>query len=374
MVCTGNKLKTDNTGRIRTLQASRFLFVFLIYLSHSVGVLAGSPFDFGGESGVAFFFVLSGFVLSYGYGPRVSRGQFRLAPFFWRHFWHMYPLHIFLFVVAVALDARIGHTYDMVQIVSSVLLVQTWIPSAHTLFVGNGVSWFLCDILFCYLVFASLYRWLMRVPVRGLLCGFGAFALVYGVAAYNVPRDMVNCTLYVSPLLRCVDFALGIMAYRYYKLMPAVPSGAGAAGRWPLALFPLADIALLVVSYAAYQLLPAGLRCAMLFWPVMPVLVVRLASADGSGHWLVKLLYTRAMMWLGSLSFEIFMVHLLVIRVAQHMLLADGGMGHAAVCLVCGMGATVAVAWGVQKAYVNPLSKVITQINNKKWIKDNVRS
>ena len=54
-------LRQDNTNRIRTLQAARFLFILLIYLSHSVEPLAHSPFDFGGEGGVAFFFVLSGF-------------------------------------------------------------------------------------------------------------------------------------------------------------------------------------------------------------------------------------------------------------------------------------------------------------------------
>ena len=102
--------------------------------------LAHSPFDFGGEGGVAFFFVLSGFVLSYGYGPRVSRGEFKGKRFFWKHFWHLYPLHLLFFSATVALDYRLGVTYDALQIVTSLLLVQTWIPSDHTLFVANGVS------------------------------------------------------------------------------------------------------------------------------------------------------------------------------------------------------------------------------------------
>lgn len=147
-------LRQDNTNRIRTLQAARFLFILLIYLSHSVEPLAHSSFDFGGEGGVAFFFVLSGFVLSYGYGPRVSRGEFDGKRFFWKHFWHLYPLHLLFFSATVALDNRLGVSYDALQIATSLLLVQTWIPSDHTLFVANGVSWFLCDTLFCYIVFA----------------------------------------------------------------------------------------------------------------------------------------------------------------------------------------------------------------------------
>lgn len=55
----------DNANRIRTLQGARFLFVVLIYMSHCVTENIVEPFDFGGEIGVSFFFVLSGFVLSW---------------------------------------------------------------------------------------------------------------------------------------------------------------------------------------------------------------------------------------------------------------------------------------------------------------------
>ena len=93
---------------------------------------------------MAFFFVLSGFVLSYGYGPRVSRGEFDGKRFFWKHFWHLYPLHLLFFAVTVALDYRLGVSYDALQIVTSLLLVQTWIPSDHTLFASlttiNGIT------------------------------------------------------------------------------------------------------------------------------------------------------------------------------------------------------------------------------------------
>lgn len=62
----------DNIGRKRTLQGVRFLFVLLIYISHCTSPNITTQFDFGGELGVSFFFILSGFVLSWGYGPRLS--------------------------------------------------------------------------------------------------------------------------------------------------------------------------------------------------------------------------------------------------------------------------------------------------------------
>ena len=50
---------------ISALQSLRFVFVMMIFMSHfSYGGLM--PFDAGGDCGVAFFFLLSGFVLTLG--------------------------------------------------------------------------------------------------------------------------------------------------------------------------------------------------------------------------------------------------------------------------------------------------------------------
>ena len=57
---------------IRTLQSLRFFFIMLVVLSHYIG----SSFDFGGECGVSFFFILSGFVLSLAYSGKIADGTF----------------------------------------------------------------------------------------------------------------------------------------------------------------------------------------------------------------------------------------------------------------------------------------------------------
>lgn len=360
-----NIFQQDNTGRIRTLQASRFLFVFLIYLSHSIEPLAGTSFDFGGESGVAFFFVLSGFVLSYGYGPRVSRGEFQPKRFFWQHFCHLYPLHLLFFAMTLVLDYKLGIRYDCVQIVASLLLVQTWIPSSHTLFVVNGVSWFLCDVLFCYIVFAPLYRLLTSIAMRRLLALFAVFAVGYGCVAQAVPSHMINCTLYVNPLLRCVDFSLGILAYRCYKqiygCVQTTCGGKAIVNTIISKSFPLADIAVLLTVYIVYQYANPGIRSAMLFWPVMPVLVLRLAAADRSDTLGARMLRSPLMAKLGGISFEIFMAHLFVNRVVQHFVVLDGTWQRAAMNLVLGIVATIIVAWMVQKTFVKPTYGVINR-------------
>ena len=348
-------LQQDNTGRIRTLQGARFLFVVLIYLSHCVTPRTVHPFDFGGELGVAFFFTLSGFVLSWGYGPRVSRGEFKPKQFFWRHFWHFYPLNLLLFAVALALDLRAGHCYDWMQLASSLLLVQAWIPWNHTLYNVNAVSWFLCDIIFFYAIFKWLYGWIMGL--RGFGWKFVAFAVAYCIAACNVPKDMVNCTLYANPLLRSVDFALGIVVYRQYKTRQLMTFSRKNA-RFEL----LAWLFAFWILYNAYQWLDGnGLRCAALFWPFVPTLVIALAVADGTRGVMARLLASRLMVWLGGISFEFFMVHLLAMRLTQHCIrfeaTAEGDMEYYLVSFFV----TVVLACVLHSCFVKPIAGTINR-------------
>ena len=122
----------------------------LIVFSHIIG----KSFDYGGECGVSFFFMLSGFVLSLAYGDGVRVGQFSTRRFFLRQLSKFYPLHLLMLVVFVVLDARLGIIYDWQHLLPSVLLLQSWIPDEAYYFVANGSSWFLCDVLFFYLLFS----------------------------------------------------------------------------------------------------------------------------------------------------------------------------------------------------------------------------
>ena len=84
---------------IQTLQSLRFIFIMLIVFSHIIG----KSFDFGGECGVSFFFMLSGFVLSLAYGRKVEERQFSTRSFVLRQLLKFYPLHILMLMAFVAL-------------------------------------------------------------------------------------------------------------------------------------------------------------------------------------------------------------------------------------------------------------------------------
>ena len=150
---------------IKTLQSLRFFFIMLVVLSHYIG----TSFDFGGECGVSFFFVLSGFVLSLAYSERVSQGLFSTRNFFVKQWIKIYPLHLLTFIIMFALDLRLGKYCDPLAAIANLLLLQSWIPADSFYFVANSPSWFLCDILFFYLVFSSLNKLILCANKRKLL-------------------------------------------------------------------------------------------------------------------------------------------------------------------------------------------------------------
>ena len=128
---------------IRSLQSLRFVFIYLVVISHFVN----RTFDFGGECGVSFFFMLSGFVLSLANAGRIGQGTYSTRGLFMRQLFKVYPLHILTMAIMLVMEWRLGNGYSPMVLLTNVLLVQSWVPSDDFYFVANGSSWFLCDIL-----------------------------------------------------------------------------------------------------------------------------------------------------------------------------------------------------------------------------------
>lgn len=303
---------------IETLHSLRFVFIMLIVFSHIIG----KSFDFGGECGVSFFFILSGFVLSLGYGKKVKQGYFQTPKFLLRQLLKFYPLHLLTLVVCVLLDARLGRYYDICHLLPNILLLQSWIPFDEYYFVANGASWFLCDILFFYLVFSSMYRLLNELTVRHAVIFVVVVLLLYSFLATIIPSLSVNSILYTNPLMRLLDFCLGILLCRFYvtkesetlKMMTR-------CSRLSLTIIEVALVILLVASFYVYDMLPARYRCAAFFWFVIPPVIGYFSYADRNGGLVTRCLKQPLMLWLGGISLEIFLVHGFVFRIVNSVFL-----------------------------------------------------
>ena len=122
---------------------------------------------------------------------------------------------------------------------------------------------------------------------------FSACVLTYFV----VPEEKVNAILYVYPLVRFVDFYIGMLLCRWFERGYRVPQ----AG-WLECLL----IVCLVAALAVYPWMDVKFRNAPLYWLVLIPLILVFAKGKGRvSAWLS----TRPMQLLASLSMPFYMIH-----------------------------------------------------------------
>lgn len=268
------------------------------YFGGTAGVAWGVLFE-AGKTGVTLFFILSGFVLAWGYKPRQSARSF-----WWHRVARIYPLH--LVGVALALVAALTlvpeiRTDGAAPLAANIFLVNGWVPDWWQ--AGNPASWSLVCEAFFYLSFPFLIRPLVRASNRALttvvVASLVLVALAPQIAAF-APGVLSSAS---TPLLRLPEFVIGMTLALLMKRGEWMPPRLGLA-------LPLA-----VAGYALSEapMIPGtdvhlGLAGTVGFFAL---LVASLADADARGRstFLARPLWQE----LGRLSFAFYLVHLLVI-------------------------------------------------------------
>src|SRR5260221_11556541 len=98
-------------------------------------VLAHHYFGFeAGYSGVTFFYVLSGFILTVNYGQ--IRTWSERKDFWWKRFARIYPTYLLTTLLCIPAGAG---TFPM--LIAQLALIQSWIPSWSYWFAFNAPSW-----------------------------------------------------------------------------------------------------------------------------------------------------------------------------------------------------------------------------------------
>ena len=312
-----------------SLQSLRFVFVMMIFMSHfAFGDFR--PFDAGGDCGVTFFFLLSGFTMSMGYGPSLDSGTFRFRHYLVRRLSKIYPLHLLCLVVFLVLFRP---EVD-VKLPLNALLLQSWVPDSAYYFSYNGVSWFLSSLAFCYLLFPLAYRKGNVLLLAALLTGCLAVYLL-------VPYDRINALLYVSPWMRFVDFFLGIMLFKVYDHHQRIAGPAWAE---------LLMVALLVLALWAYPYADAKWRNAPLFWLVLLPFIFVFARQQGP---VSRLLQCRILQWLALLSMPVFLLHPIVFRALFHFF---PSIPEALMLILC-FTSVVALSWLIDRLFLRRISR-----------------
>ena len=332
-------------GQIAELTSLRFIAAFAVLVLHYRELVWPMP-DWllrgivGGQYGVTFFFVLSGFILTWRYhgwfADGVDDGRYwrfqrlRLA--------RIYPIYI----VGLLLDTpwhlveRAGQMGDDGQTywaswLFNLIGLQAWVPAMPFAMFWNTPAWSVSAELFFYAAFPFACAWLTRrarsTARLGVLLAvvvtvatgvyFAVIWLVYVVTPLSSETQYI--VLVYNPLLRCGEFLGGCIAgqlflhWRQRAVAPLADEDVARARR-------RRNVALLacLLAVCGRIWMPDYTGASQALWTldyavkfpifILPFVAIILAIASGP-TFLSPLLERPWMVLLGESSYALYMIH-----------------------------------------------------------------
>jgi len=268
---------------------------------------------------VGYFFLLSGFILTYNYSDRattLSKREFWVA-----RLSRLYPIYLLVLLISTPMilgeySAR-SHAEFWRGILLTPLLLQGWSPSLATF--GNTVAWTLsCEIMFYAAFPFLLFTWATRMNwlnTRGrfITLFFALWAigltphLLYTVLNPDhlaAPADRYTSTyllrfLKYTPLPYICTFLAGVTLARIHQLLPLTPRQ-----RLAVAATALALLGAFFYSSAAHRVPYLFLHGGFLV-PLFALLTIGLAGPNP----ISAIFSIRPLVLLGETTFALYLLH-----------------------------------------------------------------
>jgi len=175
---------------IKSIQCLRFFAAMHIVMYH---FFQSTTFSKWGASQLTFFFLLSGFVLSYQYRGREN--EICTWRFFAKRLFRLYPTYLLSIAVQCV---QLGTITSTRQLIIMLFSLQTWISDAFTNEI-NTPSWAIGAFLICYLLFPTTIRILSTLKSRKNI--LNAFLVLFIFSAWQALNAIgYRITIYSFPL------------------------------------------------------------------------------------------------------------------------------------------------------------------------------
>ncbi|MDG2013365.1 MAG: acyltransferase [Pirellulaceae bacterium] len=333
---------------LRSLTGLRFVAAFAVFYSHLQYFLFPEvrQFPIGGPA-VAFFFVLSGFILTYVYDGRLTAKK--VPKFLFTRWARLWPLLfvstcISLIFLNESPGTHPGGSNSISSLLAQFLMLHSWLPIGFWFVDFNSVSWSISTELFFYLFFPLLLLGRRKFFVWKLLI---VFVVAFGflmwmqnlVRANSAPQWLNEVAVVIAfPVMRLPEFGVGMatcMVMRRFNA-PFASSPAPHLSRFLVdSLWELGAVVFLITLWLATmysgflhylyvsedfgRLYSTWLRVSGGIF-VYPVLIYVFASRRGI---LGMLLASRLGVWLGEISFAFYLIHQIVIVELNYQVLND---------------------------------------------------
>lgn len=283
--------------------------IFLHHLNYPLGI---------GPMCVTFFFVLSGFTTSYSMQQKefLINGK-NLKEYYIGKVKKLYPLYLLTFFISIPVMNYMGINFNFAHIVRNLLMIQVFYPNSNEVFFFNGLGWFLVDIMFFYLITPFIFTLIKKISknIKMLLilaiamCCLGFF-IAYQFKWKMDPYSFSWWFIYISPYFRFFDYLIGfIFGFVFLVIKNNIrPSTINTI------IYSILEIFSVVAFYLIFKsnvLQIDSLRYGIFYVPTSILIIFIFAIGKGM---VSKILFFRPLVYLGNLSFIIYMIHQLVIN------------------------------------------------------------
>lgn len=305
--------KQSAVNQIKTLTPLRGIAALCIIAFHYHQILAFAGYNLRpqflerliekGYLWVDFFFILSGFILFHVYHARLSQklNKLNYRQFLVARFARIYPLHLFTLFLLVALqlpiylvDSKFAFSEEFFPLIGLFTNITMLGAIGNLPYGWNDVSWAVgAEWYTCMLFPFMLSLFLRNSSQRILLNCLLPIVLLFGLSSLSTIKPGTLQIFYDYGLFRCLlDFVLGIGVYQIYQK------------GW-LRLFLSCDyVFLLALIWIITVLLNGGHDV----WTIPGFALIVISGALNKGR-ISKILNVRGLVFLGEISYSIYLIH-----------------------------------------------------------------
>lgn len=307
----------SNNKQILSLQGWRAIMMIIVIVSHVFGfnIIYG-----GAGEAMSFFFVLSGFVLSLGFGSKCLSFKFaEIKTFIKKRLNKIYPLYIIMlffcllmYIGFALVQGEKGKIVNCLKyfFVDSVLL-QAWIPLKEYYMSLNGVSWFLSSLLFSYMMFIPTNIVVNKIKKSSFKLIYVSLSLMF-IALFCYELVCKNggsnqYYTYVFPLYRYFEFVIGMLIAEIFKNKNLSHSKESKV------VFSVLEVLIIIYFLVEYLVgdvfsIKFGIDGVMAFaqLAVMSLLIYVYSFEQGI---VSRLISSKVFLVLASISFEMYLIH-----------------------------------------------------------------
>ena len=336
------------SNKLHALTGLRAIAALAVFAAHFMGIMdckvVGMPI---GGIAVSFFFVLSGFILVYVYKNRLHSTGIR--KFYFTRFARIWPLHLVcLLLIAAMLPKYLPPTqWPWFRSLAHWSLLQAWYPAANWSDCYNGVAWSISAEAFFYLMFPVLLfggtrRFIVKYACLFAMTFAAMVVLTYTLDPASQIKEIANASLdpkkvvQFFPAFRLLEFVTGMatgMIFLYRNTNNDWQATIQPKSNWMgTARATVVEVLVLTLAIAGYPIFVASGLFDYLHSveKLGPVLKHWLSFSGGmffhaaviyvfahSKGWVGRMAGSRLMVFLGEISFALYMIHYPLIYFAK---------------------------------------------------------